>query len=1230
MRDLPFPRSAVARPASALVAVLLALGATAAAPVVPGLPLAPPAAHAADADVVFIPDANLKAKLNAKLGAGRPATQDITVAEAQSATGTLTVAGPTADLRGIEAFTNVTSVSLSGSTDATLNTFTSLQPLAGLTKLTSLNIASSGAESLAPLAGLTNLTSLTVDRSPVTDPSPLAPMASKLTLLDLTNDRVSDLTLLPSLPNVTNLRLGGNRIVDPAPVLGKIDATKLATLNLTSNRIADASSLVPLGSGKVGQWTSSSAGLLLQTNRITDFTPFDGWAKPPAFNQTASQQLYVGPYPVGGITLPVLKQSAAITDPLQVDPPTAGSYDPASRLLTVTDPATASVTLSSSVPGSGLSPRFVVTFSDPPSAPDEVTGPTVGGLAQIGAVLTVSAVGPAMASCPSSSVQYRWLRDGGPITGVAHAADSHADALGAPGVGPRYVISATDVGHRLSLQLTCADTGATSTSAPTAVVTATEPQQPVIQSGEFLTGLDFSGVFPAGVVGDPTNPSSSIYVAQLDAANQLVDPAGLVVTASVSYQAGDAVTHPIEASDVHITGTGAERTIAITPKAATPSQGTANVTLTVTGTTGKTSSYTFPYVASRQTTPTSRVLLGSSDASTAIAVGDGYLLVADDETAPIRLYDGDVSGREVGQFLPGFSSSYGEIDFEASARKGDAIWWLGSHGLTKKLESEASRFAVYETKLTGSGASAKLTPTGVVYTNLRSDMVNWDRGRLGLSSAKVRPDAINGFNIEGAEFSPDGSQLYVGLRAPIFPAQVGGKAIIVPVTNLEALTAGTATSATFADPILLDLGGDSIREIRKNDRGEYLILSAPAGTPDEQAGGPPQALWAWNGERGYAPRKLTTVIPTDVEPQHTDNAGAWEGIGEMPDRLAPGAPVRLIMDQGYDVLYGGLENKSESPVSGKARTDVVTLAGPAGTVAGLSGSGAFPVQAANTISAAKKVTVTNDGSNVLHVGRAYTEGADDDSANDFIVNNNTCTGAVLDPTQTCTLFVRFAPSRANTASTAQLVVESDQLGGRTTMALTGSSATLPAGPAGPAGSDGPKGDRGDDGVAGVKGDAGASGAPGASGSAGAKGDPGDPGTPGAPGPAGPQGAQGPSGPVTVDSASASGSRQPTIKVDAKGRLVVTLRNADDQALRIRVRARATIGGKRVTIATRTITLPAGRAAKVALTVDRAARRQLGRGRHDLEVTATPLTGADRTAGRLTGRVAVSAPGGGRR
>lgn len=1107
---------------AAMLFALLVLTVVPAVAPTSGLPIAPTAAHAADTDVVNIPDAKLKEELNKDIGPGRTATQDITVGEAAAFTDRLLLAGPIADLTGLEAFTNAWDLWITGVSTTTKSTFTSVAPLAGMTKLTRLVLQSGNAQNLSPLASLTELTSLSVLRNGVTDPSSLAPL-TKLTVLELGNNKISDLSLLPSLSDLTTLNLVNNRIADPAPLLDWLDSEKIANLNLSGNRITDASSLAPLGEddGPINYPTTTSEGLVLTKNRITDFTPFDSWPKPLVRQRTENQQLYVGEYTPGGVVLPELKQSAAITDPLRVDPASAGTYDPATRLLMLTDEGAESVLLKSPEPGSTtLRLRWTVFFTDPPLDPGDENGPVIGGTGQVGKQLSVSDYGLTLASCPGNEYRFRWLRDSEAFTGSRNFGGNDSVSMGGPGASPFYLVSATDLGHQLQVLVTCATTGVSSLSEPTAVVTAEESEMPVIQALQGWTGadhgpLEFSGPFPSGVLGDPTNPTLPIYLAQLDASNRPVDPSQLTVTASVSYRTGFDGPHAIEAEDIQITGTGAERTISITPHAATihsgGQNGEASVTLTVTGTTGKTTTYSFRYVASTQTTPTSRVLLGSSDASTAVAVGDGYLLVADDEKREIRLYDGEASGLEVAQFPLG---SGGEIDFESSVRNGDSIWWLGSHGTNKAGTGQPSRHQVFETKLTGSGANAKITQTGVVYKDLKSDMVDWDHEHgdpigIEVGQGKTPPEALNGFNIEGAEFSPDGSQLYLGLRAPIVPAQPGGEAVIAPVTNFEDLTSGAATKATFDDPILLDLGGDSIREIRKNDRDEYLILSAPAG-PSFHGDAPTQTLWAWNGDRDYAPRKLTTVIPTDVEPKHTDNAGAWEGIGEMPERLSPGAAVRLIMDQGYVQLYGGsLENKDDgNDFTSKARTDEVVLEGPVGTLAELGGSGAFPDQAANTIGTARNVTVTNGGSNVLHVGRAFTDDDDEASADDFLLSGDSCSGQVLDPTESCVVRVRFAPARQNTTSEARLVIESDVPGGSSTVELTGTSTSLPKGEDGEDGQDGAPGTPGEDGARGAdggkgdQGDRGATGDRGPAGPAGAKGDSGPQGEPGARGPAG--------------------------------------------------------------------------------------------------------------------------------
>jgi hypothetical protein len=1133
MRDLHSRRSAASRSAGPLVSVLLALLVATGATLV-----APSPARAADTDVVLIPDARLKEAINATIaastGATRPATQDVTVGEASLVTNIASarVRGAITDLTGLEAFPNLTVFA----TVRTGNTYASLEPLRGLTKLTQLGVPNGQITDLSPLAGLTNLTSLTLGRNQITDVAPLSGL-TKLTQLNLNNNQVRTLTGLPAAPGMTDLQLANNRVKDVTPLVGRFDAANLRSVSLSGNRITDAAALAPLGrdGALLGAAASSDQGLNLARNRITDFSSFASWLRPPTGDQVSEQAVYAGPYRAGGIVL-TLKDAAAAVVPA-VDP-SAGGYDPATSRLTLTDAAAPSVT---------VSPNWTVLFENPPVEPGDEFGPQVveekilesGGQAEpistpeVGEILRVSDRGSAFAdgACPRFS--YRWLRDGDEFDGAQYYESDVVESnrtMGGPGetadtqfVASRgdYVISATDVGHRLSVRVTCLATGVSSTSEPSPVVAAEEPEKPVVQ--ELLTGTRISGVLNqdgsthltfrtrrTGVAGDPTNPTIPIYVGQLDAAGTLVDPAGITIELATIHHVSSA-PHLLATDDVEIIGTGAERAIVISP---TQGDVRAELTFTVTGTTGRTTVFHVGYKSSVETTPTSRVLLGASDASTAIAVGDGHLLVADDEKRNIRLYDAEVSGREVAEFALPHDSTGGkvEMDAEASARKGDTIWWFGSHGKDKDGKVQIGRHTIEQTTLTGTGADAELTRTGVNYHGLITDLVEWDQAhgdRFGFRTALVeiagspQVDDLDGLNIEGAEFSPDGSELYVGFRSPVYPAVVGGEALIVTVTNLEDLTSGAATKARFGEPILLDLGGHSIREIRKNDAGEYLILSARGGgaSPAQT-----QQLWAWDGDPDTRPRLLTTTLPADVEPNHSRNGGGWEGIGEMPERLAPGAEVRLLMDQGYVELYGsGTENKDDTDDwSNKARTDVVTLTGPAGTLAALSSPGNFPAQATGTAGTPREVTLTNTGSNRLRVGEVHTEDDDSASADEFLVSRNTCSGRTLAQDETCTIRVRFQPFRENATATARLVVESDVPGGISSVALTGTSTTLPQGPPGE------DGENGEDGTAGENGKDGKDGAD------------------GAPGPQGPRGLTGPRGP------------QGTIGVSA-ARRVVTVR-----------------------------------------------------------------------------------------
>ncbi|WP_244931979.1 choice-of-anchor D domain-containing protein [Nocardioides sp. W7] len=617
-----------------------------------------------------------------------------------------------------------------------------------------------------------------------------------------------------------------------------------------------------------------------------------------------------------------------------------------------------------------------------------------------------------------------------------------------------------DLGRRLSVERVCAGTGEKLRTPESGIVTGSGSQVPVIGTlAKPPIGDPFFAVkdTQSSVIGDPTDPGVDLFVGQLGADNQtLVDASALTV--SVSAVTKGQRVRPLDASAVTVSSTGSVRHVSFAPT----DRGNVTLVFTVTGTTGATDSYSLDYYASGATTPTSRVLQMSSDASTAIAAGDGHLFVADDEAHEIRLYDAEVSGMPVAVFGPGLGG--GEDDYESSARSGDSVFWLGAHGNSKKGEVQASRSVVYETTISGSGADAKLAPVGNKYNGLRDDLIAWDQAhgsRYGFAAATAvgqAPDGPAQFNIEASEFAPDGNTLYLGFRGPLTGRVPGGKALIVPVTNIKQLTLGQGTTATFGQPIELDLGGHSIREIRKNAAGEYLLLTADAmpARPEAQL---EQLLWYWDGNPTTAPEKLTTVVPPDVE-ENRLSPGAWEGIGAMPAQLEAGAQVRLIMDQGAVGPYAPLAPpgmtgteaaaKWETPQMKdlaadqlrKARTDVVTLTGAMGVRASVTGAGAFAEQRVGATSAAQQVTVTNAGTKPLTISAVSLTDEDGVSAQDFRVDGAACLGTTLTVGATCQVPVRFAPVRAGQSSTAKLQVTGPVGSSVWSLALTGSSTAV--------------------------------------------------------------------------------------------------------------------------------------------------------------------------------------------
>ncbi|MEE1745784.1 MULTISPECIES: DUF3616 domain-containing protein [unclassified Streptomyces] len=404
-------------------------------------------------------------------------------------------------------------------------------------------------------------------------------------------------------------------------------------------------------------------------------------------------------------------------------------------------------------------------------------------------------------------------------------------------------------------------------------------------------GLSVS--YLSGAVGATADPVVTVTVAQSGA-----DAAALGVVASASSKPSVAGT-----GDVTVTGTGGTRQLAV----AAHGRGYTDLTIKVTGLGGKTATKKLHYAASAavRNAADTRYLTGSSDASAAVDVGGGYVVVADDESNTLRLYDRSISGGPVKSWDVGSELGVSkEVDIEGAARVGNTIYWTGSLGNNKDGEYKAPRNTVFTTEVTGSGAATQLT-VGGSYKKLRDDLVAWDKAngdRLGFAAGTADgevPKQIDGFNIEGLEFAPGSTTTaYLGFRAPLVPPKSGGKALIVPVTNFDKV-AGSGKKAVMGEPIELDLGGLSIRDIRKNAADQYLIV-AGSWAADDNAD--PYALYSWDGVAGHAPVKRADLPTADP--------GGWEAVVEVPDLTAPGARAQLITDAGSADLYGdGTEAK---------------------------------------------------------------------------------------------------------------------------------------------------------------------------------------------------------------------------------------------------------------------------------------------------------------------------------
>lgn len=431
------------------------------------------------------------------------------------------------------------------------------------------------------------------------------------------------------------------------------------------------------------------------------------------------------------------------------------------------------------------------------------------------------------------------------------------------------------------------------------------PGDDPVQPGEPVPDIDWDvrvagGTGPAlgAVHGADTNPIAT---------GTVTDPEGESVSLSVASSAPDVVTD--DDIDVSVASDGS-----FVLDADSSGPGSAQIILTAETDDGRVTTSRLDYRVS-DPLPDDRAFAhhGMSDASAAYDAGDGHRFVADDDSNEIRLF-GPTFGEAVAEF--DFSGDVTPVqagqawDLEGAARMGDTIYWHGSLGNTRSGNVRLDRDIVLATTVTGRGADAQLEFAG--YTRgIRDALVEWDRedghghgaDAFGFAAATqdgVSAEGPNALNAEGAAIAPDDTTLWLGMRSPLTPIPDGDQALIVEVENIADVVAGA--EAEIGQVIELDLGGRAIRDMKRTDDGDYLII---AGSADDEGN---FAIFGWDGVRGSEP------VQAEQLPVLEGWDGSYESSGDVPS-LADGVEIWLIQDVGTVDIYGDGTEAQDLPAA---------------------------------------------------------------------------------------------------------------------------------------------------------------------------------------------------------------------------------------------------------------------------------------------------------------------------
>lgn len=263
-----------------------------------------------------------------------------------------------------------------------------------------------------------------------------------------------------------------------------------------------------------------------------------------------------------------------------------------------------------------------------------------------------------------------------------------------------------------------------------------------------------------------------------------------------------------------------------------------------------------------------RTFYGLADASAAVFLDKQHFAVADDESNELRIYEVGMPDRPAALLalrdLP-IETKSPEADIEGTARVGDRVYWITSHGRNKDGKPRPNRYAFFSTRISARATDGlpRLEPDYKVCRTLAEQLVAFESpvhqtlaaatqfgALLGKKELKKLAPKEKGLNIEGLCPYPANGSLLVGLRNPLLKADGGDakQAIVVELLN-PADVIDKAAPARFGRVLLWDLGERGIRGMEYAQKaGRFFILAGP--TDSETT----CAMYAWDGNFETAPK----------------------------------------------------------------------------------------------------------------------------------------------------------------------------------------------------------------------------------------------------------------------------------------------------------------------------------------------------------------------------------------